>query len=448
MFVAIAGVSLALAAMTWRGGDRSLLWFAIFTMVYGLRMVGSSLAVQAASAIPQRVWDHFEAALSHVILVPAGLLAAAHLGRGWHDTLWLFPRFAAIVGVLSISVELVTDAPDRAMPLNRLLVLAGLVLVAVHVIPRWREASASRLRPVLWAAAVFAAFALYETFAPTRLLGRVDLEPLALLAVVAALGHYSASGVLANQARLAAVAAELATARRIQQSILPQSLPSVHELSLAARYVPMSELAGDFYDFIPLNASRIGMLVADVSGHGVPAALIASMVKVAVSAQSHHAGEPSRLLEAVNHTFLGRFDGSFITAFYAVIDTAAGAVTYSSAGHPPAFVVRASQRIESLPTGGLMLGFMDAPYPQDTAAFAPGDRLVLYTDGLIEAAAPHSGEFFGDRELPRALREGISLDTNAFADMLLRRAKDWTVSNGGTIGDDLTLLVADRAAST
>ena len=131
-----------------------------------------------------------------------------------------------------------------------------------------------------------------------------------------------------------------------------------------------------------------------------------------------------------------------------MIDTAAGAVTYSSAGHPPAFVVRASQRIESLPTGGLMLGFMDAPYPQDTAAFAPGDRLVLYTDGLIEAAAPHSGEFFGDRELPRALREGISLDTNAFADMLLRRAKDWTVSNGGTIGDDLTLLVADRAAST
>ena len=118
-------------------------------------------------------------------------------------------------------------------------------------------------------------------------------------------------GVVARQAflkeeRFLALDVELDTARRIQQSILPPEIPSMPRLAIAARYVPMTAVAGDFYDFIQLDGNRLGILVADVSGHGIPAALVASMVKIAFAGQSDRADDPARVLSGMNDALHGR----------------------------------------------------------------------------------------------------------------------------------------------
>jgi sigma-B regulation protein RsbU (phosphoserine phosphatase) len=324
--------------------------------------------------------------------------------------------------------------------------VAGFLLLAVYLLPRWREARGSvELQVVMWFGALFAVIASYETFSIGSMFNEnVDLEPLALLLFVCAVGYYAASRVFDTERRLSVLASELDMARQIQQSILPRDMPRVEGLAVAARYVPMTAVAGDFYEFHQLDATRLAILVADVSGHGVPAALIASMVKVAVAAQSEHAGEPGRVLQSMNRVFQGKFERSFITAAYAVVDLAARMITYSSAGHPPAIIVRADGTLDRLSTGGTMLGFVEGPYPETTTPFAAGDRLLLYTDGLIEASPPEGDVFFGDEALPRALAGGAALPVEAFADSLLERVTAWAAPRGGSLADDVTFVVVDH----
>src|SRR5277367_811642 len=120
--------------------------------------------------------------------------------------------------------------------------------------------------------------------------------------------------------KLITIQKELETARQIQLSILPSEIPRIEGLDIAARYIPMAEVAGDFYDFIVVDEKRIGILVADVSGHGMPAALIASMLKIALSAQGAHAADPAQVLAGLNQTLCGKFQHHYVTAAYLFVD--------------------------------------------------------------------------------------------------------------------------------
>ena len=191
LFVAIGLVTAGLWSMARQSRDRALLWFAVFALLYGIRLAGGSAPVQIVTGVSPRAWAHCFAALSYVLLVPAGLLAVAHLGHGWRGTLRIFPFLAGAAAVAAIAIDLIVDNPGRAMPLNQLLVLLGFALFAVHVLPRWREGGRSRLRPMLVAGAAFATVALYETLTDPTLLSSTDLEPLALVALVVTIGHYS-----------------------------------------------------------------------------------------------------------------------------------------------------------------------------------------------------------------------------------------------------------------
>ena len=128
---------------------------------------------------------------------------------------------------------------------------------------------------------------------------------------------------------------ELETAREIQLSILPQDPPQIAGLDIAASYIPMTSVAGDFYDFAVIDDHTVGVLVADVSGHGMPAALIASMLKIAFAAQAGHAGDPVGVLAGLNQALYGKFQVHYVTAAYVVIDTERQTLTYAGAGHPP-----------------------------------------------------------------------------------------------------------------
>lgn len=273
------------------------------------------------------------------------------------------------------------------------------------------------------------------------------VEPLGMLAFLCGAGWMVVERVLVNERRLLAVSHELATAQRIQQSILPHETPQVSGAVVAARYLPMSEVAGDFYDFLGTGPQGFGVLVADVSGHGVPAAIIASMVKVALAAEADHATDPGSLLGRMNRALCGKFDMAYVTAVYGWIDSTAGTLVYAAAGHPPLLVRRAGGRIEALEERGFVLGFdPGSTYAAGTAALSDGDCVLFYTDGLTDAEAP-GGEFFGDRQLGERLSNRSPASAAQLLDGLLADVRSWTGPGDGGFADDITMVVVQIGPS-
>jgi phosphoserine phosphatase RsbU/P len=247
-------------------------------------------------------------------------------------------------------------------------------------------------------------------------------------------------GQLSRQ--LAGIRNELETARQIQLSILPREMPKINGLDLAARYLPMTEVAGDFYDFIFIDDNRVGALVADVSGHGMPAALISSMLKIALAEQSSSASDPAQVLSGLNQSLCGKFQGHFVTAAYIFIDTENNILRYAGAGHPPLITkdntsATASEVLEN----GLFLGaFPHATYTSVELPFNTGDWCLLYTDGIPETTNPAEEEF-GTSRLKLFLQSDESRDSDTFVARLLETLRDWAhrPSHRET-DDDITFL--------
>ncbi|MGC1255002.1 MAG: SpoIIE family protein phosphatase, partial [Candidatus Acidiferrales bacterium] len=230
---------------------------------------------------------------------------------------------------------------------------------------------------------------------------------------------------------------ELEMARDIQLSILPHKIPKIRGLEIAARYIPMSLVAGDFYDFIIVDEKRLGILVADVSGHGLPAALIASMLKVALAAQSPHARDPGRVLSGLNQSLCGIFKHHFVTAAYVFVDMEKNCIKYAGAGHPPLLLWhKSTERTSSVLENGLLLGFIPgAPYSVVEVRVEPGDKAVLYTDGILETRSP-SNEEFGPDLFKLFLESNHNLKADNFADLMLDELTGWSNNRKGDGQED------------
>jgi serine phosphatase RsbU (regulator of sigma subunit) len=245
--------------------------------------------------------------------------------------------------------------------------------------------------------------------------------------------------------QLDAVNAELELAHQIQLSILPHQLPMLPGLDIAARFLPMASVGGDFYDFIRVGDKQLGILIADVSGHGLSSALIASMLQVALAGQVAQASHPGKVLVGLNRALSGKFSSNFVTAAYVYVDLEGNLIRYAGAGHPPFIQFRsATGRAGQIMENGLVLGlFEDAPYDSLEIPLEPGDRHVLYTDGILEAANP-AQEMYGAEHLMHFLERNCSLNADQFADGLLADVARWTEQSGEqNQQDDLTLLVFD-----
>ena len=270
----------------------------------------------------------------------------------------------------------------------------------------------------------------------------INIEPVGLFAFVLTLGYSVIGRIFERESELAGVRRELETARRIQEGLLPERPPVVDGVQLAARYIPLTAVAGDLYDFVQIAPSRVGILVADVSGHGVPAALVASMVKLAFTTQSEHAADPARVLGAMNRILCRNARGTFVTAVYAVIDTDRGTVAVANAGHPALLIARKDRTVQPGVERGFMLGLApDAAYAVEEWPMAEGDRVLLYTDGMTEALNP-AGEFLDEQRLASWMSTADGASADAVADALLSRLKSWR--SAPTYDDDVSFVVAAR----
>lgn len=248
--------------------------------------------------------------------------------------------------------------------------------------------------------------------------------------------------------QLLTIQKELETARQIQMSILPSEIPQIEGLDIAARYVPMTSVAGDFYDFIVVDEKHIGILIADVSGHGMPAALIASMLKIALAAQAMHAADPAQVLLGLNQALCGKFQHHYVTAAYLFVDMAKHTLTYSGAGHPPLLLWGgASEGVRAVEENGLFLGkFEFARYSSVELPLVSGGWGLLYTDGISETTNP-AGVEFGSDSFKQFLGTEQSTSADQFADRLLEELSSWSARGSGEDLDDDITMVAVRVTS-
>jgi serine phosphatase RsbU (regulator of sigma subunit) len=242
--------------------------------------------------------------------------------------------------------------------------------------------------------------------------------------------------------QLCSIRNELETARQIQLTILPREIPNLNGLDVAARYIPMSSVAGDFYDFLIVDEKRLGVLVADVSGHGMPAALIASMLKIAFAGQSAHACDPAKVMSGLNQALCGKFQGHYVTAAYALLDTEKGTVSYAGAGHPPLLLrEKSSGKTRSILENGLFLGlFPNATYSAAEVQFKPGDWIMLYTDGITEMT-DSGDEQFGIPRLQQFVEGHPDCPASSCVDALLECLAKWSGRpQADDPDDDITVL--------
>ncbi len=444
--VLLLAVGLLSAAFYGRSRRReaSLLWLGSLALLYGLRLLARSTAFRLLCfEAPVAFWDHTAAALTYVIPVP-GLLLLRATAPAWRRVATWAAAFLAAFAACAVTSDAVLRRPDSARTPNNLIAIA-FFLAALGLLFRPGLAATRELRTLRVGILAVSITAVLDNLRGLGVLAfpGPDVEPVGFAILVACLGTIAAWRILGNAERLVAIDRELAIARQIQAAILPRDMPRLSGLTVAARYQPMTAVAGDFYDFLEIDDQRLGVLVADVSGHGVPAALIASMVKVAVAAQKDRAEHPAAVLAGMNETLCGRLGGQYVTAAYLFLDRRAGLMRYGAAGHPPMLRVGTrAPEVREVEQNGLALGWLDvAHYEELEQPLDGGDRLLLYTDGLVEATNA-AGEFFGLERVKSAIAVSPPRTPDGVADALLEALRVWS---GLPAGDDLTIVLVDCA---
>ena len=232
-----------------------------------------------------------------------------------------------------------------------------------------------------------------------------------------------------------------AASRLQKRLVLPQEPPDCPEVAFGVHYDPLEPLGGDFYDFARPDPDHLGVLIADASGHGIPAALVAIVARLAFSEAARKSARPGEVLAAMNARLQGMADERFVTAFYGVFDRAARTFTYANAGHPFPYRYATAGRAEPLTARGFLLGVIpDERYAEKTIQLAPGDRLVFFTDGVADCR-DERGEGFGPDRVGATLARLADRPAAGVIDGIVEELKQFR----GTARpvDDMTLVAAE-----
>ena len=434
--ISTVGIMAAALCVIRRRADGLLISLAVFAFLYGQRLwlEADLLKLTVPSS---ELFHRLREAVNPLIPVPGFLffqIAGLLPKRGRLFTYALVSVFLGLtVATLAVGRQPIFHT------INNVLVVTALCVVGIHSL---RQRSPNRDNTILRRGMlVFVVFALWDnTGGPYWRLP--DMESYGFVFFLCSMGYVAARRTLERDQQLGELQSELDVARRIQLSLLPAAFPKSHSFDVAAGYVPMTSVAGDFYDFLGTGPQQTGLLIADVSGHGVPAALIASMVKLAASSQKANAASPAKLLEGMNSALCGNTQGQFVTAAYVHLDAEARSLRYAAAGHPAMLLLRGNKVAEIAENGLLLAATESAAYTEKSMTLEPGDRLLLYTDGLVEAKDAQ-GKLFGDEALREALARTVTMSPADAAKRILAEVQQWAKAQD----DDLTVLVCDFAGA-
>jgi sigma-B regulation protein RsbU (phosphoserine phosphatase) len=447
VFLGVGATACAIAAIRWHRGVRILVWWGIFSGIFGLQRLGQTptiLTVLPHSLIA--VAPYVNTAVKYLLLVSA-LFAWRELTVGKLKLLTQLEIFlGSAIALMGVGTFILGGPADKWMFYNNLLaVVVMLGLLAVVLVPKFsRFLVILNHRVLATGTLIYASEVLYTNLGTVLHYSVLPLvDSLGFAVFLFSLGYVALEIVFTNERRLLSIETELETARQIQSSILPTTVPELENLRIAASYQPMSAVAGDFYQFIRLDNHHLGILIADVSGHGIPAALISSMIKVALQSVAIHADDPAQVLGGLNRILSSEAQGQLVSAAYVWIDTQNRNALYSAAGHPPLLYWRNAkgemQRVES---NGLLFGVEPAAeYPVCSVPLEASDRFLLYTDGVTETENV-GGEAFGDRQLEWVVRNNRLQPASELSCKVLSELQSWRPA-AVKQQDDITLIVVD-----
>ena len=445
LFIGLAACSIA--GIRRRSGARLFIWLGTWSAIYGASVLTRSPAVIAA--LPHSIQisvPYVNTGGAYLVVVVASLaFLELSLGR-----LRLLIKIVLVVGtaiaVAGIGWFVHGGSEDKFLPYNHLVVVCFLLIVITVVGVKklsGRYVVLLNLGVLATGTLVFAIEALW-----VHLARRLDYPPLpplldhlAFAAFLLSFGYAAVQISSVTERRLLSIENELELARQLQFSTLPTTVPEVQNVRIAVAYRPMTAVAGDFYEFVPMDQNRVGFLVADVTGHGVPAALIASMIKVAMQSVVPCAHDPREVLRGLNRILFKQVSDQFVSAAYLWLDTERRKARYSAAGHPPLLRWREG-KLERIESNGLLFGVTPDPdYPVRDLPIYSGDRFLLYTDGVIEPENA-SGDSFGECKLEEVVRNHQSRSPSDFLDQLLSEIRLWQPASLPQ-QDDITLIVID-----
>jgi len=448
LFLSSVGlISIVISLFRPRSKDFSLLNFGLFCSLNGIRWLVEIPTMKTLVGFPF-TFPYFHGLLTYALVIPFSAFLVGIFGRGLYDSmLWVF-RSTIVYAVAAIASDLYSPEPLSDVSITSTVIVLWCLVWIVNIlfIKRQRHIELRVLRIVFLTTLAYTAI---DNLINLRVLPwGVNFEHAGFLVLCIGLGYVAAHHFFSTERKLLAIEQEIEIARRIQHSNLPGNLRSPSGLDVAARYVPMSTVAGDFYDIRIKEQSGVGILIADVSGHGVGAALIGSMLKVAFASQAECLANPARVLTEINRILQGKIEESFVTACSLFIDIANGRVLYANAGHPPPLLWRSSKKeLSRFPLGGTILGpFPELVYENATLDLEEDDRIILYTDGIIETRS-RTGEFFGDDRLEAFIKGHSSDSADCIADKFIEHLSRWSGrSQERALDDDLTLIVVDVVA--
>ncbi|HEY6192366.1 MAG TPA: SpoIIE family protein phosphatase [Bacteroidota bacterium] len=244
--------------------------------------------------------------------------------------------------------------------------------------------------------------------------------------------------------QLVSVQSDLNTATKIQQSILPRTFPpfpSRTEMDIFAQMITAKEVGGDFYDFFFIDQDRLAIVVGDVSGKGVPAAIFMAVSRTLLKSIAMQIGNPGECLRRVNTLLIPESNmAMFVTIFYGILNTRTGEIQYTNGGHNPPYVVRNNGSVEPLqPTEGLLLGMLDdIEYDVKKISLQPGEKLFMFTDGVTEAMN-HLRELYGESNLITCLQQSKDLPLREMVQSVYTSVEKFEA--GFPHADDITMLV-------
>jgi serine phosphatase RsbU (regulator of sigma subunit) len=241
---------------------------------------------------------------------------------------------------------------------------------------------------------------------------------------------------------------ELETARQIQEKLLPHEMPQLPGFEIAGTSLPSQQVGGDYFDFLDMGTGQLGIAIADVSGKGIPAALLMANLQASLHAQVIKKGSVAHVASSMNNLLVKSTDTHmFATFFYGILDQVKSTFTSTNAGHNPPLLFRVDGKIKRLEAGGLVLGFLpDQKYTQQTVKIKQGEVVVLFTDGITEAAGPSSGKIsenlFGEERLIEVVRASLTRSAAEIQAAILQAISDHTAD--APQYDDITLVLIKR----